>query len=104
TTMYAIFFTVRRSLSRSTPFPYTTLFRSGEPRAAREVLLVVQADADAIGHAPAAAGPLVCRSLADRQTSGPAAAGAWPMASASACTTRRTSRAARGSPDRKSVV
>ncbi len=41
-------------------------FRVGEARRGREVLLVVEADADAVGHAAAAAGALVGRRLADR--------------------------------------
>ena len=41
-------------------------FRIGEARPAGEVLLVVQPDADAVGHAAAAAGALVGRGLADR--------------------------------------
>jgi hypothetical protein len=40
----------------------------GEARAAVEVLFVVQADADAVGHAAAAAGALVGRRLADGST------------------------------------
>ena len=41
-------------------------FRVGEARPAGEILLVVQADADAVGHPAAAAGALVGRGLADR--------------------------------------
>ena len=40
-------------------------FRVGEARSAREVFLVVEPDADAIGHAAAAPGALVGRRLAD---------------------------------------
>jgi hypothetical protein len=39
-----------------------------------------------------------------RPTSAPAAAAAWPTASASGSTTRRTSRAGRASPTRKSCA
>ena len=41
-------------------------FRVGEPRAGVEAGLVVEADADAVGHAAAAPGALVGRGLADR--------------------------------------
>ena len=44
------------------------------------------------------------RSARRRPTSAPAAAGAWPTASASGCTTRRTSPAGRASPTRRSCA
>src|SRR3712207_9522165 len=79
---FIVFLLMIRRPPRSTLFPYTTLFRShlqqhrgqagaqdlrvGVLRPALEVLLGVEPDGDALGGAPAAAGALPRRGLADR--------------------------------------